>query len=217
MKSVKIEGFYWPADVGEHYKASLKRIQSLLYINQFWHRKRVVVQAGGSYGIWPYYLSKHFKLVYSFEPDWISFYYLTLNCPMENVIKLQAALSDTDKGLSIKRKSFTGHLVNDLGYIPGLRIDTLRLLSCDALLLDVEGYEYQALEGAKHTIREFKPIILFEDRPGFAEYHGRKSIDAVKFVEKEGYRLVADIHCDKIYVHKDEKFNGPVKIGKGKK
>ena len=32
--------------------------------------------------------------------------------------------------------------------------------------LDVEGYEYDALKGAEKTIKEFKPLIVFENNPG---------------------------------------------------
>jgi len=32
--------------------------------------------------------------------------------------------------------------------------------------LDIEGYEYDALKGAEMTIRQFKPLIVFESNPG---------------------------------------------------
>ena len=32
--------------------------------------------------------------------------------------------------------------------------------------LDIEGYEYDALKGAEMTIKQFKPLIVFESNPG---------------------------------------------------
>lgn len=209
MKSVKIEGFYWPADVGHHWKASVGRIHSMLYICRHWKRRKMVVQAGGSYGIWPFYLSKYFDWVYTFEPHWKSFHYLNLNCPFENVIKLQAAMSNIDKGLLLKEKSFTGHKVSGLGYIPGIRVDTLRLLNCDAIMVDVEGYEYKALQGAKNTIKEFRPVILFEYRPGMEAYHNIDPNAVLKFLEKLDYEYIITIQADQIWAPREVKWKLP--------
>ena len=32
--------------------------------------------------------------------------------------------------------------------------------------LDIEGYEYDALKGAEMTIKQFKPLIVFESNEG---------------------------------------------------
>lgn len=204
MKDVQVKGFWFPAGARDiDYRESLCRTKSLQWVLRNWSRKRTVVQAGGSYGVWPAICAKHFDLVYSFEPDWVSFYYLNRNCPFENVIKIQAALGQVNKTVALQRKSFTGHRVNDLGYIPGITIDTLRLFSCDAILLDVEGYEYYALKGAKATIREFRPLVLFEYRPETMKYHQIDPELCTKFLEKEGYVQVANIGADKIYTPRE--------------
>jgi FkbM family methyltransferase len=46
-------------------------------------------------------------------------------------------------------------------------LKTLNLRKNDDLIikLDVEGYELEVLKGAKNTIKQFKPIILFENNP----------------------------------------------------
>jgi FkbM family methyltransferase len=46
-------------------------------------------------------------------------------------------------------------------------LKTLNLQKNDDLVikLDVEGYEFEVLKGAKNTIKQFKPIILFENNP----------------------------------------------------
>jgi FkbM family methyltransferase len=43
-----------------------------------------------------------------------------------------------------------------------INIDSLNLLGCDYIKIDVEGAEILALMGAKKTIEQFKPVIWFE-------------------------------------------------------
>jgi hypothetical protein len=42
-------------------------------------------------------------------------------------------------------------------------IDDLELDACDAIQLDIEGYEYPALKGAERTIERFRPVIATEN------------------------------------------------------
>src|SRR5271169_24297 len=56
--------------------------------------KRFVIQAGGSIGLYPRLLSDIFEMVYTFEPNGLSFYCLSHNCQKDNIIKMQAALGE---------------------------------------------------------------------------------------------------------------------------
>jgi len=207
------KGFYFPDEMKDKdCKFSLKRVRSLEYILEYWpkRRRKCAVQAGGSYGVWPNMLADEFNLVYTFEPDWVSFYYLSLNCPFENVFKMQCALSDHNKTLKLKRNSFTSHQISDIGYIPGITLDSLKLLACDVLLLDIEGYELPALKGAKWTIREFNPLILLEWREENFEYYQIKGDDIQKFLDTEEYEFIIEIDKDRIYKHKGTIWNPPI-------
>jgi len=161
-----IEGYYWPDDVAEKWKCSLTRVKSLGVAVGFCKRNKrlnTVVQAGGSIGVWPNLLSKYFKTVYTFEPEPISFECLDKNVHGMNVIKSNSALGEINKVISMNRISLTAHKVSSLpGNIPMITIDSLRLLNCDAILLDVEGYEWNVLQGAVITINKYKPLILVE-------------------------------------------------------
>jgi FkbM family methyltransferase len=46
--------------------------------------------------------------------------------------------------------------------VPMMSIDMLGLSECDALVLDVEGYEVPALQGASKTIKRCRPMIHVE-------------------------------------------------------
>lgn len=194
----KREGYYWPCGkttIGKksletHVACSLKRTRSLRYIleQEKWKdRRNLVVQAGGSYGVWPKQLAETFKCVLSFEPERSSFSLLYLNCgDIENIHIINAALTDETKFVHIHPISFTSHITTYEGSLKnivcGVTIDSLNLPYCDMILLDVEGHEINALKGALKTIKKFKPIILVES----------KIIDdKVQFVLDLGYHVDA--------------------------
>lgn len=125
-----------------------------------------VIQAGGYVGVYPMMLAKVFKTVYTFEPDFLNFYCLVNNADRENIIKFQAALSDTHDLIDVVRPCDTNpgmNFVKSDGIIPTLRIDDLNLNSCDLIQLDVEGYEHKILSGGLRTIAHFRPVIIVED------------------------------------------------------
>ena len=75
--------------------------------------------------------------------------------------------------------------------IPMMAIDSLNLDACDLLQLDVEGYEGPAIEGARKTIKQFRPVIVGE-RFG--------SLDQQLYMEQQhGYKMVATSYMDTIY------------------
>lgn len=202
MKIKKIRGYCWPDNATDkHVEFSLKRVKSLQWILDKWpkDKMRLVVQAGGSYGVWPNMLAEKFHTVITFEPEHKSFVCLCCNCMEKNVIKLQAALGHRREPVTIRRNSFTSHKVIGRGEIPQIQLDVLELPRCDVLLLDIEGYELQALQGAKRTIEIFKPLILVEDRPGMGEFNNIQDGEVVQWIEEKGYQLVADIQSDKIF------------------
>lgn len=139
-----------------------------------YHRRNLVVQGGGWQGMYPRLLANVFKTVYTFEPHPDNFKCLTLNCNLDNVIKMQGALNDVNTQLVLEETMSTGQhrIVDDLQFQLGLTgksflvqsisIDSLNLPECDFLVLDLENHEPKALIGAVQTIRKFKPVICLE-------------------------------------------------------
>lgn len=127
-----------------------------------------VVTAGGNHGIHARFYSKLFKAVYVFEPDPMNFHCLVQNAQYDNVIKMQAALGDKPKLISLnnEHRGNTGaYTVNEHvpGIIPCITLDSLDLPSCDLLQLDVEDYELSVLLGAYNTIIEYRPVVILEN------------------------------------------------------
>jgi FkbM family methyltransferase len=128
---------------------------------------RVVVQAGGGCGMYPRLLSNIFDVVYTFEPCESSFYCLVHNCYNRKIIKFNAAVGP-ERGLvtmvSINEHNRGTARVEEKGnsYIPMIPIDSIPYGYCDLLMLDVEGFEGEALKGAMETIHKFNPVIFAE-------------------------------------------------------
>lgn len=154
------------------------------------------VQAGGACGMYPRLLSKIFKHVYTFEPDYLNFHCLVNNCQEENIVKINAALGDEHKMIRINRSHPTNagmHKVDlDIsGYVPQLKIDNFQFEHLDMIALDVEEYEIYALIGGENNIRKHTPLIVAENGDG-------EIIEYLQQVNKN-YRLIETIRMDSFY------------------
>jgi FkbM family methyltransferase len=145
-------------------------------------QRRVVVQAGGGCGMYPYLLSKLFESVYTFEPEPLNFYCLSFNCPTEDIYAFNAGVGRNNTLLSIssfdERNRGTTTFKDDIGSIPQLRIDQLGLPVCDLIFLDIEGSEVSALNGAIETINRCNPVIITE----------LDNSDVENFMRNSGYK-----------------------------
>lgn len=170
---IQINGDWWPKGDNECRPAVMRTYKDAEKAIALCNKLEVAIQAGGNCGIWPRHLAKKFETVYTFEPDLTNFLCLNLNVPDENVIRIQAALGDKARGISMIEtpKNIGAHRVGSKGFIPVMRIDDMRLTACDLIQLDIEGYEVHALRGAVHTIDNYKPVIMLEDKGHHRKYN----------------------------------------------
>jgi FkbM family methyltransferase len=157
----------------------------------------VMITAGAHIGMYTKFYAEKFKTVYAFEPDPTSFFCLVNNVKNENVIKMQAALSNERMLVSLKDTGSHGHLTLGIdknqttsGIIPTLLIDDLNLQVCNLIQLDVEYYEYNALLGALETIKRCSPVIIAEN--GHVD-------QIVNLLEPLGYKIVDRTSYDTIW------------------
>lgn len=164
----------------------------------------LAVQAGAHVGVWPRMLAERFAKVVAFEPDPVNSVCAAKNlADYPGVILLDRALSDREElapwGHS---NSNTGkHKICPRGcdLVRTVTIDSLDLPACDLICLDVEGYELPALRGAAATVRQHRPVVLFEDI-GHGRKYGFNPGAVADWLTVIGYREVARVHDDRIWV-----------------
>ena len=157
---------------------------------------RVAIQAGGNQGMYPRLLSRLFQHVYTFEPDPLNFKTLVLNIDQDNITPFQAALGSHSGMCTINRVSMTNvgmHTINEVSEpkVPILGLDSvLHLKHCDLIMLDLEGYELNALKGMLRIIEMHKPVIFVE----------RPSADVHTLLANFGYIYAGPSSMDGVFV-----------------
>lgn len=155
-------------------------IEPFLREKFFGNSKGSIIQAGGHCGLYPLLFSEVFEMVYTFEPDPLSFFCLVNNCQASNIVKFNAALSDKAGLINVVITSPQNTGMNKVvsannsslsGTVPAVTIDSFEFKDVRMMELDLEGHEIPALSGATKTIQKHKPVIMLEcGEPHHAQY-----------------------------------------------
>lgn len=188
----------WPEADTQCMKVVFESVVDAKKAAQHCKQKRTCIQAGGNMGVWPWYLSKLFAKVYTFEPDPECYALMQENLlDRENIDTFCAGLWHK-RGLC--QMDFNEHergnnrgaqfvVEADEGVYLG-RLDSLGLTDCDLIYLDIEGAEMNALLGAVETIGRCKPVIAVEDKHLGLRYGVHKG-EIEQWLAKEfGYAVV---------------------------
>lgn len=155
--------------------------------------RRVCVQAGGHIGIYPRILADAFARVYTFEPEWRNFSCLVINTMLPNVFAARAALGEGRGGvdLLLHGKNSGAHQISKTGPgpIPMIPIDNLPLDICDAIFLDLEGYEIPAIKGGWRTISKHHPLLIVEENK-HGNHRGYDYGDIERLLEPLQYSVI---------------------------
>lgn len=168
---------------------------------QFVKRTRTALDIGAHCGLWTSQLALAFDKVICFEPlaEHIECWKENVGS-RDNVILHETALG-AEKG-SCGIKVFHGvsgrSHVEGAGNIPITRLDDYKITDVDLIKIDVEGYEYFVAKGGEKTIRENKPVIIVEQKPGFGVRFGLGDLDAVEYLESLGASVMAEVAGDYI-------------------
>lgn len=204
----EVNGYLWPDADRECAGAIFQQLPEAL--NQVYQRVRqyrIALQAGGNCGLWPVELAKRFERVYTWEPHPQNFHALRNNLKRfhaRNVTAFNAALAESSREL--QRAVMQGDDANCGAYqvqttdklqdgAPFMSIDSLELrANVDLIYLDIEGYELQALEGARETILTCKPLIILEQK-GL----GGSEEQILPLLAQYGYEMTHEFARDKVY------------------
>ena len=204
MKKFKVsnrEGWLWPDTDEACWDWLQKELDAPEIISKFCKNNSVVVQAGGNCGLFVKPYASLFETVYTFEPDPKNFYCLVNNVYEENVIKMQACLGNEHKLVGLKIKKYNAGVTRvstDPGMVPSIMIDDLALSGCDLIHLDIEGYEFFALQGAINTIKKYKPVIAIEWL-GYERLYGLNGESILAWLDELGYREVGKVYSDVVF------------------
>ena len=187
------EGWLWPkSDDGLWDGPKENWTQFKPLIQKHCSAFKVAVQAGGACGMYPRLLSEMFETVYTFEPSALSFHCLVHNCARERIVKFNTALGESHQMANVNYGNPANVGTNTVtssadGFVPVLMVDDLELKHCDLIMLDVEGYEINALIGARDTILRHRPLITCENG---------SSHDINMFMDDVQYEMIGVYHAD---------------------
>ena len=165
---------------GEYQKSHL---DAALKLVRGW---KVAVDGGAHVGTWSKLMVQRFSSVVSFEPSVDTFECLVhnmqgiTNASLRNQAlgKAPGMVEMTLEGFerAIMLKNTGARFTKEGGTTERVTLDSLELPALDFLKLDVEGGEVDALEGARRTLKEFHPVVLFEDKNLWKRYgYGRQA------------------------------------------
>ena len=87
----------------------------------------------------------------------------------------------------IQREQQTKYMPNNIEKLYLNRLDNLNIKNLVLIKIDTEGHELQVLQGAKMTIKKFKPLIIFETNN--KSYYFKKNYETKNFLFKLGYKI----------------------------
>lgn len=195
-------GLWFPIEVTRadaEYQYMKKRVTDVDVAARLCKKRHIAVQAGGNVGMWPLRIARYFDVVHTFEA--VPYYFEALKrntmhepkiIPHRGLIssKIDAVVPFAVKPDGRSRVVYTAEANAEY---KTTTIDALELPGCDALFLDIEGHEIQALLGALTLINKFRPVITVE----FWEVN---EAEYTKFFASLDYKLAVKVHGDRIYV-----------------
>lgn len=167
---------------GEYQQSELDFLLSLLTPDS------VVYDVGANIGYHTTAFASRARQVISFEPNPQNFALLQQNtCDLDRVIRYQAAVSNTQNPGYIADFDPAvygnfGHMtMTDSGIeVPCVTLDSLTEAPPDLIKIDVEGHEYEVLQGGINLIKNRRPVVYYEaiETPNLGEI----------------YRMLTDVH-----------------------
>lgn len=196
--------FAWPGIDAFGATAILTEVKHLPRFVGHVRSRGVAVQAGGNVGVYPAHLAQYFDHVHTFEPDPVNFACLEKNLATVkgNIAAYHAALGAKDGTCSTRMFSpnnVGAVRIEDDGPVPIVRIDDMDLNECDFIMLDVEGYELNALRGAEKTIERFRPAVVIEEND-LPSMHGLPIGGARVWLEERGYKRTLKLDNDCLFL-----------------
>ncbi len=170
------------------------------YVDNF----HTCIDVGSHYGFLTKEFSSYFDNVYAFEMNKkIYDYFLQNVSDCNNIKSFNVALynEDNDHLLSTNDLDSGQNKINKNGKIEvkGKTLDSYKLENVGLIKLDIQGGEFNALEGSIETLKNNNPIVVVEilNRNMYDRYlKNKKTIDLLFSLN---YEIVNNLHHDVIF------------------
>lgn len=196
--------YYWPDEDNISPPLVLAEVERLPQYLRHVKSFRTCIQAGGNCGVFAQALASSFQTIITVEPDPQNMECLRRNATAGNIVAHHAALGDAPGYMQTFRQptqenNFGATMVqrSETG-VPTLIIDDAGLNSVDFIMLDIEGFELQAMRGAEQTILRCRPVIAAEVK-GLGKVHGYTNEMLHDWLDGRGYSMAEAIGKDRIY------------------
>lgn len=201
------DGWWWPSeDTDCRHVVERDGPDDIAWVLSHVQGRDCIVQAGGNVGVYPITLAPSFQHVLTCEPDEANYACLWRNVvardAMGRVDHRRAAFGEEAGHCQVQptiAHNCGAHRIEEGGEVPVLTIDSFLLTACDAIWLDVEGCELQALKGAKATIERFSPAIITEEK-GHGSAFGYLDHEIADWLSVLGYRMHSRRLNDRLYL-----------------
>jgi len=187
---------YLMASGGVYQNAQLSR--SLEFVANW----DLAIDIGAHVGLWSKLLVQKFQRVIAFEPMAQMRACLEKNVVSDRLQTVPIALGNRHGSVAFTYdETHTGSTHIDLktpGIIPLGRLDDFQFQNVGYIKLDCEGFEQDALEGARETLIASKPVVIVEEKRPGARHYGKKPYTAIEFLESLGAELLDRVGDDLI-------------------
>lgn len=164
-------------------------------------QRSLAVDVGAHCGLWSRVMALDFESVAAFEPVDLHRRCFRLNVRRSNVVLFPYALGERAGSVALHTgESSSGDTYVQEGGEHAAEMRTIDDMcsgvSVSMLKIDCEGYEYNVLVGGERVIRDSRPVIVVEQKPGRAQKFGLKETQAVDLLKSWGAVLHKEMSGD---------------------
>ena len=190
---------------GQHEKEELYFLRNVLFPKL--KNRCVCFDVGANIGNHSLEFSKHFKRVYSFEPNPMVFKLLNINASLtNNIIAQNVGLSNSQKTIKVPKNIYETNIGStkvveqkfvaseDFHEFKLTELDNFvkenKINSIDYIKIDIEGHELECIKGGELTLRHYSPVLTIEI---LKEDIVNGKSNSIKLLDKYGYKFFYEL------------------------
>lgn len=223
IKQVKRSGINWRLYIDDWIQANMYFLgyyeqEEIALLSQKLTPNGVFIDIGANVGFYSLNLAKKISdqgKVIAFEPYSINYHRLQANIKLNQLHNIDAypfAIGNSNKELNL----YVEQNSKNLGGISKIKASNsneiqveqksldnfilpLGLNQIDCIKIDIEGAEFEALQGMKQTLIQFKPCLLIEISPTIIAKTNHQPEDIYKFLAELGYKNTHKINANYLF------------------